>query len=127
MSDTVTRDDVQEAMRLVEMSKDSLKGTKSQKRRKARPSDMIYQGNISPTKPLTQVLSVFYIILFLEIREMLPPAPAAPTIKMADARNRAIARGFTNDQFEEAVEEYEELDVFTVNAARTRLTVVGDN
>ena len=64
---------------------------------------------------------------FLEIREMLPPAPAAPTIKMADARNRAIARGFTNDQFEEAVEEYEELDVFTVNAARTRLTVVGDN
>jgi len=101
----VTRDDVQEAMRLVEMSKDSLKGTKSQKRRKQRPSDMIYQ----------------------EIREMLPPAPAAPTIKMADARNRAIARGFTNDQFEEAVEEYEELDVFTVNAARTRLTVVGDN
>ena len=69
----------------------------------------------------------FSKLKFLEIREMLPPAPAAPTIKMADARNRAIARGFTNDQFEEAVEEYEELDVFTVNAARTRLTVVGDN
>ena len=42
----MTRDDVQEAMRLVEMSKDSLKGTKSQKRRKQRPSDMIYQGKI---------------------------------------------------------------------------------
>ena len=50
LSDTVTRDDVQEAMRLVEMSKDSLKGTKSQKRRKARPSDMIYQGKISPNQ-----------------------------------------------------------------------------
>ena len=46
---------------------------------------------------------------------------------MADARNRAIARGFTNDQFEEAIEEYEELNVFTVNAARTRLTVVTTN
>merc|ERR1719356_2155749 len=80
LADSVTRDDVQEAMRLVEMSKDSLKGTKAKKRRRQRPSDMIYQ----------------------EIREMLPPAPAAPTIKMADARNRAIARGFTNDQFEEA-------------------------
>ena len=46
---------------------------------------------------------------------------------MADARNRVIARGFTNDQFEEAIEEYEELNVFTVNAARTRLTVVTTN
>ena len=58
---------------------------------------------------------------------MLPPAPAAPTIKMADARNRAIARGFTNDQFEEAVEEYEDLNVFAVNAARTRITIVTTN
>ena len=87
---------------------------------------MIYQGKISPARLWLKFEHV-RIILFLEIREMLPPAPAAPTIKMADARNRAIARGFTNDQFEEAVEEYEELDVFTVNAARTRLTVVGDN
>ena len=52
LADSVTRDDVQEAMRLVEMSKDSLKGTKAKKKRRQRPSDMIYQ----------------------EIREMLPPA-----------------------------------------------------
>ena len=52
LADCVTRDDVQEAMRLVEMSKDSLKGTKAKKKRRQRPSDMIYQ----------------------EIREMLPPA-----------------------------------------------------
>ena len=58
---------------------------------------------------------------------MLPPPPAAPVIKMADARNRAIARGFTNDQFEEAIEEYEELNVFSVNSSRTRLTVVTTN
>ena len=66
-------------------------------------------------------------LTFLEIREMLPPPPAAPVIKMADARNRAIARGFTNDQFEEAIEEYEELNVFSVNSSRTRLTVVTTN
>ena len=46
LADSVTRDDVQEAMRLVEMSKDSLKGTKTQKRRRQRPSDLIYQGTI---------------------------------------------------------------------------------
>ena len=44
LSDSVSRDDVQEAMRLVEMSKDSLKGTKMKKRQRQRPSDMIYQG-----------------------------------------------------------------------------------
>ena len=66
-------------------------------------------------------------LTLLEIREMLPPPPAAPVIKMADARNRAIARGFTNDQFEEAIEEYEELNVFSVNSSRTRLTVVTTN
>ena len=46
---------------------------------------------------------------------------------MADARSRAIARGFTNDQFEEAIEEYEELNVFQINAQRTRLTFVNTN
>ena len=121
LADTVTRDDVQEAMRLVEMSKDSLKGTKAKKRRRQRPSDMIYQGQLHKLRILKSIKTIS------EIREMLPPAPAAPTIKMADARNRAIARGFTNDQFEEAIEEYEELNVFTVNAARTRLTVVTTN
>ena len=63
-------------------------------------------------------------LLILEIRDLIPPAPAAPVIKMADARSRAIARGFTNDQFEEAIEEYEELNVFQINAQRTRLTFV---
>ena len=72
-------------------------------------------------------MQVFRVTTFQKRFKALPKAPAAPTIKMADARNRAIARGFTNDQFEEAIEEYEELNVFTVNAARTRLTVVTTN
>lgn len=105
LSDAVDREDVQEAMRLMEMSKDTLKGRAGSRRVRQRPADLIYQ----------------------EIRDLMPPAPAAPVIKMTDARSRAIARGFTNDQFEEAIEEYEELNVFQINAQRTRLTFVTTN
>jgi DNA replication licensing factor MCM7 len=102
MSDAVDREDVQEAMRLMEMSKDTLKGKQNARRVRQRPADLIYQ----------------------EIRDLMPAPPAAPVIKMSDAKSRAIARGFTNDQFEEAIEEYEELNVFHINAQRTRLTFV---
>lgn len=105
LADSVDREDVQEAMRLMEMSKDTLKGHGKKNRVRQRPADLIYQ----------------------EIRDLIPPAPAAPVIKMSDARSRAIARGFTNDQFEEAVEEYEELNVFQINSQRTRITFVDTN
>jgi DNA replication licensing factor MCM7 len=101
LANEVEQEDVQEAMRLMEMSKDSLKG-KGTKRVRQRAEDVIYQL----------------------IRELIPPKPKAAVIKMVEARNKCIARGFTNDQFEEAVEQYEELNVFQVNSNRTRITIV---
>ena len=40
----VDREDVQEAMRLMEMSKDTLKGKGKKQRVRQRPADLIYQG-----------------------------------------------------------------------------------
>ena len=46
------------------------------------------------------------------------------TLKYSDARQGVLAKGFTNDQFEEALEAYEELNVWIVNHAKTKITFV---
>jgi len=43
---------------------------------------------------------------------------------MADARQRTLAKGFTIDQFNACIDEYEELNVWTVNETKTRLTFI---
>ena len=45
LADVVDREDVQEAMRLMEMSKDTLKGKGKKQRVRQRPADLIYQGS----------------------------------------------------------------------------------
>jgi len=104
LQDQVQRDDVQEAIRLMEMSKDSIKGKSKSRRAKARPTDLIYR----------------------EIQDLIPPKPAAPVINVREALARAQARGFTRDQFDECIEEYEELEVFALNAHRTKITFIGN-
>jgi DNA replication licensing factor MCM7 len=104
LQDQVERDDVQEAIRLMEMSKDSIKGKSKSRRAKARPTDLIYR----------------------EIQDLIPPKPAAPVINVREAQARAQARGFTRDQFDECIEEYEELEVFALNAHRTKITFIGN-
>lgn len=46
------------------------------------------------------------------------------TVKMTDAVERCASRGFRPNQIEEAIEEYEELNVWQVNQARTKITFV---
>jgi DNA replication licensing factor MCM7 len=104
LQDQVQRDDVQEAIRLMEMSKDSIKGKSKSRRAKARPTDLIYR----------------------EIQDLIPPKPAAPVINAREALARAQARGFTRDQFDECIEDYEELEVFALNAHRTKITFIGN-
>lgn len=57
---------------------------------------------------------------------MAPPqsGDAVTSVRVADARQRCVAKGFTPDQFDEAVEEYEALNVWLQNAARTRITFI---
>ncbi|XP_066479888.1 DNA replication licensing factor MCM7 isoform X2 [Tiliqua scincoides] len=99
--DVVEKEDVNEAMRLMEMSKDSLLADKGQPSRAHRPSDLI----------------------FAAIRELVP-AGGSGSIRLAEAEQRCLSKGFTRTQFEAALSEYEELNVWQVNQRRTCLTFV---
>lgn len=49
---------------------------------------------------------------------------AGGVVRMAEAEQRCISRGYTPAQFQEALEEYEELNVWQINHTRTRVTFV---
>ena len=97
--EVVERDDIDEANRLMEMSKASLVEDE-QGTRRARPVDLIYG-----------------IIRDLQ-------KDGATTVKYDDARGRCIAKGFNSDQFQECIDEYERLNIWHVNAGRTRITFI---
>ncbi|XP_049518540.1 DNA replication licensing factor mcm7 [Dermacentor silvarum] len=99
--EVVEKDDVNEAMRLMEMSRDSL-----------------VQHTESGGRVQTVTDKIFALI-----RDMVTES-GGKTVKMADAVERCTSRGFRPNQIEEAIEEYEELNVWQVNQARTKITFV---
>ncbi|XP_060627734.2 DNA replication licensing factor MCM7 [Anolis sagrei] len=99
--DAVEKEDVNEAMRLMEMSKDSLLADKGQQSRTQRPAELI----------------------FAAIREM-TASGGARSLSLAEAEQRCLSKGFTPAQFQDALDEYEELNVWQVNQKKTRLTFV---
>ncbi|XP_045397356.1 DNA replication licensing factor MCM7 [Lemur catta] len=99
MVDTVEKEDVNEAIRLMEMSKDSLLGDKGQTARTQRPADVI----------------------FATVRELVSEGRS---VRFSEAEQRCISRGFTPAQFQAALDEYEELNVWQVNTSKTRITFV---
>ncbi|CAM4689124.1 unnamed protein product [Lepidochelys olivacea] len=99
--DVVEKEDVNEAMRLMEMSKDSLLGDKGQQTRTQRAADVI----------------------FAAVRELAGGA-GGRSVRYAEAEQRCISKGFTPAQFQAALDEYEELNVWQVNQARTRITFI---
>jgi len=98
IENVVEKGDVREAMRLMEMSKDSLKdkGTTSTR---TRIEDQIYQA----------------------IRSM-REGDAQRTLKLTDVRERCQSKGFTPGDIDKCLEAYEELDIWQLNQARTKLT-----
>jgi len=106
MMESVEKEDVNEAMRLMEMSKDSLQADKANNTRAQRPADVIFSL-------LRELAS-----------EGRGGAKAGGTVRMADAEQRCVSRGFTPAQFQEALEEYEELNVWQINQGRSRITFV---
>jgi len=97
--DCVEKDDVKEAMRLMEMCKDSLKQSDQGMKKGRRMVDIIYDL----------------------IRSM---ADGAKTLKIQEIKDRATTKGYTPGQLDEALDEYEQLDVWQLNQARTKLTFV---
>ncbi|XP_067412660.1 DNA replication licensing factor MCM7 [Emydura macquarii macquarii] len=99
--DVVEKEDINEAMRLMEMSKDSLLGDKGQQTRTQRVADVI----------------------FAAVRELVGGA-GGRSVRYAEAEQRCVSKGFTPAQFQAALDEYEELNVWQVNQARTRITFI---
>ncbi|XP_061709388.1 DNA replication licensing factor Mcm7 [Cydia pomonella] len=97
LSDVVEKEDVSEAIRLVEMSKQSLQHI-----------DENFQRGISSTDRI-----------FAVVREL---ADASQTVKIADVIERCVDKGFKPDQVEACIEEYENLNVWQVNQVRTKIT-----
>jgi DNA replication licensing factor MCM7 len=96
--DQVDKEDVNEAMRLMEMSKDSLEAKNDDKARPQTVTDKIYAF----------------------IRDIAD----GKTLKMQDIRERCTNKGFKPDQIDKCIEEYEELNVWQVNQAKTKITFV---
>lgn len=61
--------------------------------------------------------------IFAAIKDMVSDS-GAKSIKVADAIERCTTKGYKPDQIDECLEEYEELNVWQINHARTRLTFV---
>ena len=59
--------------------------------------------------------------IYSVIREL---AGDSKTVKMADVMERCTSKGYKPDQIEECLEEYEELNVWLINQARTKITFV---
>merc|ERR1712226_489670 len=103
MGQQVERMDVDEALRLMEMSKDTLAGEEDGTARvRNRPMDQIYR-----------------IVV-----EMMAKSPNEPAYKIDDVNAECGRHGFTQEQIMEAIEEYESLNVWIVNTGRTKITRV---
>uniref|UniRef100_A0A336MAI7 DNA replication licensing factor MCM7 n=2 Tax=Culicoides sonorensis TaxID=179676 RepID=A0A336MAI7_CULSO len=100
LADSVEKDDVAEALRLLEMSKDSLNQTQEQRR--------THIPNTSDK-------------IFALVREL---AGQSKTVKVSEVMDRCTTKGFKPDQVDACLEEYEELNVWQVNQTRTKITFI---
>jgi len=102
LSNMVERDDVNEAIRLMEMSKESLKPR--------------YESQIQRPKSVSDQI-------FAVVREMAPTS-GPKVINYKEAQEKCTRKGFTPEMFDECSKTYEELNVWLVNNARTKITFI---
>lgn len=60
--------------------------------------------------------------IFAALREL--SGPSGHSVSAAEGLQRCVAKGFTPLQFQAALQEYEQLNVLQLNAARSRITFV---
>lgn len=101
LANCVEKSDVSEALRLLEMSKDSLNQNNEQR-------TVSNVHNISDR-------------IFALIREL---AGSQKTVKISEVTERCITKGYKPDQVDICIEEYEELNVWQVNQTRTKITFI---
>lgn len=100
LSNEVEKDDVTEALRLLEMSKDSLNQIHDQR-----------TGHIPNTSDKIYAL----------VREL---AGENRTVKFSDVMERCTTKGYKPDQVDRCIEEYEALNVWQINQTRTKISFI---
>ena len=77
-------------------------------------------------------VNVFFIIfraqnvtdkIFAIVREM-APSKGVKSVKVTDVMEQCTSKGFKPDQVDACIEEYEELNVWQVNQAHTKITFI---
>lgn len=101
LADIVEKEDVNEAIRLMEMSKCSL---------------IQQQKSAGRAQTITDQI-------FAAIRDLMAEM-GGRSVKMSDAIERCTSKGFKPNQIDQAIDEYEELNVWQVNQAKTTITFV---
>jgi len=99
--DLVSKDDIDEALRLMESSRLLLKD----------------HENV-PTRQINPIDQVFAIV-----RDMVPSSDSK-IVRYGEAKERCIAKGLKPDTFDDALERYEEMGLWHVNQQRTTITIV---
>lgn len=102
LSDVVERDDVSEAMRLIEMSKDTLN----------------HDLDGENTRPMLSVDKI------RELIRGIATANESRDVSMDDAMERCASRGFSVDEIEDAIAECEELNLLQVSRDKKTITFV---
>ncbi|KAK3185333.1 DNA replication licensing factor MCM7 [Lecanicillium sp. MT-2017a] len=111
-SNEVTQDDVDEALRLVEASKESLNAEAGNGRRGLNASSRIYN--------LVKALADSGACRADDAED----DELGIELSMRKVKERVIAKGFTEDQWMNALEEYTTLDVWQTTGSGTRLVFV---
>ncbi|CAF0791914.1 unnamed protein product [Adineta steineri] len=99
--DLVSKDDIDEALRLMESSRLLLKDN----------------DNV-PTRQINPIDQVFAIV-----RDMVPSS-GVKLVRYAEAKERCVAKGLKPDTFDDALERYQEMGLWHVNQQRTTITIV---
>merc|ERR1719436_2070553 len=92
------------------------------------PTIFALKGNRSPTRLMKQDTAntgnkrkQMVDQVYEMIRTM---ADGAKTLKIQDIKDRATTKGFKPDQLDKCLDEYEQLDVWQINQAKTKLTFI---
>ncbi|CAH0558361.1 unnamed protein product [Brassicogethes aeneus] len=100
LANEVDKSDVNEAIRLMEMSKDSL-------------NQRFESAGYRPPNTNDRIFEL--------VREL---AGDSKTVKIADVVEKCSSKGYNPDQVDACIEEYEELNVWQVNQTRSKLTFI---
>jgi DNA replication licensing factor MCM7 len=103
LSDEVIDDDVNEAIRLVEKSRDSVKPA--------------LQAQIQKKVPVTEQISQIIRRLHGALAE------GETSISMKAIREKTVAAGFSTEQLDRCLDEYENINVWHINQNRTKVTL----